>query len=233
MSTKIIEPTRYYVHGDASEDKPYQYLCASCDSFESVNHFEEAHHIATRAARYESSLKSWRSILKNYPGKYRRPSDAENWIADDAAADIRKTKAAHSSFYVWLLKQVGRDDPIGDLASDTRRDSSFPVSTTSDEPIRHHLRRKNASNEALIALDEALEEFRKKPKGRAGISLALRFQIFKRDDYRCQLCGCNAQDGKRLEVDHKLAVASGGTNSKENLWALCFECNRGKQTHEI
>lgn len=233
MNTAVPTPVRYYVHGDASEDRPHQFFCASCDLFEPADHFEEAKHISTRAARYDSSLKGWRGLAKNYPGKYRRPSDAENWIADDAAADKRKAKAARSPFYVWLLRQVGRDDPIGDLASDAKRDSSFPVSMTSDERLRRHLRRKNACDEALVAFDEAFEEFRTKPKSRTGTSLALRFQIFKRDDYRCQLCGGTARDGKRLEVDHKLAVARGGKNSRENLWTLCFECNRGKQTHEV
>lgn len=52
----------------------------------------------------------------------------------------------------------------------------------------------------------------------------IRFQIFKRDGYRCRICG---KDGE-LEIDHKIPVASGGDNSESNLWTLCFDCNRGK-----
>jgi 5-methylcytosine-specific restriction endonuclease McrA len=39
--------------------------------------------------------------------------------------------------------------------------------------------------------------------------------------------------GARLEVDHKIPVAKGGRNEIENLWALCFECNRGKGVQEV
>jgi excisionase family DNA binding protein len=56
----------------------------------------------------------------------------------------------------------------------------------------------------------------------------LRFLILKRDNYRCQICGNNAENGARLEVDHKIAVAVGGSNDPSNLWTLCFNCNRGK-----
>lgn len=59
--------------------------------------------------------------------------------------------------------------------------------------------------------------------------LSLRFAIFKRDNYRCQICGRTAADhGAVLEVDHKIPRAKGGTEDIANLWTLCFECNRGK-----
>lgn len=60
------------------------------------------------------------------------------------------------------------------------------------------------------------------------ISYRLRYLVLKRDKYRCQLCGKSASDGIELEVDHKLARAKGGKNTLDNLWALCFYCNRGK-----
>lgn len=63
--------------------------------------------------------------------------------------------------------------------------------------------------------------------------LALRFEVMKRDGYRCQLCGRTAQDGVTLEVDHKLARSKGGTNDPANLWTLCFPCNRGKGARDL
>jgi hypothetical protein len=67
----------------------------------------------------------------------------------------------------------------------------------------------------------------KTPK-RSSVSLRTRFLIFSRDNYRCQICGRSAQDGATLEIDHKTPVANGGNGNRENLWTLCFECNRGK-----
>ncbi len=60
------------------------------------------------------------------------------------------------------------------------------------------------------------------------LSQRTRFLIFQRDNYRCQICGRSAPNGARLEVDHKRALAVGGTNDASNLWTLCFDCNRGK-----
>lgn len=59
---------------------------------------------------------------------------------------------------------------------------------------------------------------------------ALRFDILKRDNYRCRLCGVAATDAEdvRLNVDHKIARAHGGSDHPENLWVLCWPCNIGK-----
>lgn len=58
-----------------------------------------------------------------------------------------------------------------------------------------------------------------------------RFIIFKRDGYRCQICGRSSADGKtKLYIDHKIPVSKGGQSNLENLWVLCFQCNIGKST---
>jgi hypothetical protein len=72
---------------------------------------------------------------------------------------------------------------------------------------------------------------RPKPKRKA-ISKKLRLLILERDGYRCCLCGRTAKETK-LEVDHKIPVAKGGTDSLNNLWTLCIDCNRGKSDLSI
>ena len=62
---------------------------------------------------------------------------------------------------------------------------------------------------------------------RRPISKKLRLLVLERDGFRCQLCGKTARETK-LEVDHKIPAAKGGTDSLNNLWTLCFDCNRGK-----
>ena len=57
---------------------------------------------------------------------------------------------------------------------------------------------------------------------------SLRYDILKRDNFRCQICGRTAQDGVTLEVDHKKPIAKGGKTEPDNLWTLCMDCNRGK-----
>lgn len=62
---------------------------------------------------------------------------------------------------------------------------------------------------------------------RKGIGKRLRYLILERDGFRCKLCGKSSQDAK-LEVDHIIPVAKGGTDSINNLRTLCIDCNRGK-----
>jgi hypothetical protein len=62
---------------------------------------------------------------------------------------------------------------------------------------------------------------------------SLRFRVFKRDGYRCQICGATAAEGVILEVDHRHPKSRGGTNTMENLWTLCFACNRGKHDDSL
>lgn len=66
-----------------------------------------------------------------------------------------------------------------------------------------------------------------------GQSVSLRFEVMKRDGYRCQLCGRTAQDGVRLEVDHKVPHSKGGLATLGNLWVLCWPCNRGKSDKDL
>jgi HNH endonuclease len=65
------------------------------------------------------------------------------------------------------------------------------------------------------------------------ISPKLRYRIFSRDKFKCQICGLSAKDGTTIEVDHKISIFNGGDNKEENLWTLCFDCNRGKGTSSI
>lgn len=62
---------------------------------------------------------------------------------------------------------------------------------------------------------------------RMAIPKKLRFEIFKRDRFKCQYCGNQAPDIK-LEVDHITPVAADGDNDILNLITSCKGCNSGK-----
>lgn len=64
-------------------------------------------------------------------------------------------------------------------------------------------------------------------KKRKSISTRTRFEIFKRDSFKCLYCGKSAPS-VMLHVDHVLAVAKGGTNDPANLVTACQDCNLGK-----
>lgn len=54
---------------------------------------------------------------------------------------------------------------------------------------------------------------------------ALREQVFERDKYTCQYCGC--QEGP-FECDHVVPVSKGGGDDPDNLKTACKPCNRSK-----
>lgn len=56
---------------------------------------------------------------------------------------------------------------------------------------------------------------------------SIRFSIFKRDAFACQYCG-RTPPVVVLEIDHIVAVSSGGKDNLDNLITACFDCNRGK-----
>ena len=69
---------------------------------------------------------------------------------------------------------------------------------------------------------------------RKPISPKLRFEVFKRDNHKCQYCGATPRDeGVVLEVDHIVPVYEGGDNSFENLITSCKQCNIGKGKRKI
>lgn len=62
---------------------------------------------------------------------------------------------------------------------------------------------------------------------RKGLSNKIRFEVFKRDSFKCQYCGRSAPD-VMLQVDHINPVARGGKNAMTNLVTSCQPCNGGK-----
>lgn len=54
-------------------------------------------------------------------------------------------------------------------------------------------------------------------------------QVLERDNYRCVICGKGVADGVLLEIDHKIPISRGGSNSIENAQTLCVSCNNKKR----
>mgnify|MGYP006374615333 FL=1 len=64
-------------------------------------------------------------------------------------------------------------------------------------------------------------------KKRVGIGAKKRFEIFKRDGFRCMYCGAHPPS-VLLHVDHVKPVAEGGGNDELNLVTACERCNSGR-----
>ena len=64
-------------------------------------------------------------------------------------------------------------------------------------------------------------------KGKSRPNLKIRFEILKRDDFKCVYCGRGAGE-VILEIDHINPVSVGGLSNLENLVTSCKDCNIGK-----
>ena len=67
---------------------------------------------------------------------------------------------------------------------------------------------------------------------RKQISKKIRFEVFKRDSFKCQYCGSSAPD-VILHVDHIEPISKGGDNSILNLITSCDSCNFGKSDRRL
>lgn len=67
---------------------------------------------------------------------------------------------------------------------------------------------------------------------RKSISKKTRFEIFKRDGYKCMYCGAHPP-AVLLHIDHIKPVADGGKNDIDNLITACEPCNLGKGARSL
>lgn len=67
---------------------------------------------------------------------------------------------------------------------------------------------------------------------RKALSKTTRFEVFKRDGFKCQYCGAHPPSAL-LHVDHIQAVAAGGGNEIDNLVTACEACNLGKGARDL
>lgn len=67
-------------------------------------------------------------------------------------------------------------------------------------------------------------------KTNRSVGLSLRYDVLKRDNFRCVQCGASpaSKPGVQLHIDHIVAWSKGGETVSKNLQTLCSKCNIGK-----
>lgn len=69
-------------------------------------------------------------------------------------------------------------------------------------------------------------------KKRKQLSKRVRFEVFKRDSFKCMYCGAHPPAAV-LHVDHVIALAAGGSDDPDNLVTACDTCNLGKGARDL
>jgi len=74
---------------------------------------------------------------------------------------------------------------------------------------------------------QAIEKHKRKSLGKK-----LRFEVFKRDGFKCVYCGATPPS-VLLHVDHITPASKGGLNEIDNLVTSCEPCNLGKSDRTL
>ena len=89
-------------------------------------------------------------------------------------------------------------------------------------------------SEATVQINAVSQEQSSRPpkpdSEKHTIKLGLRYEVLKRDRFRCTICGRSPATtlGVELHVDHIIPFSVGGTTVAENLRSTCRDCNLGK-----
>ena len=70
------------------------------------------------------------------------------------------------------------------------------------------------------------------PTPRSHIPAGVEWRVIKKAKGRCKDCGCTAEDGFKMHIDHIVPLAKGGTNAFDNLCLRCERHNLGKGTDD-
>jgi hypothetical protein len=60
-----------------------------------------------------------------------------------------------------------------------------------------------------------------------------RWEILKRDSFKCLYCGRSSRDGFQLEIDHIIPASKGGRPTADNVTACCDLCNFHKAAEAL
>ncbi len=168
----------------------------------------------------------WRAGGAAFRGRvpHSNPGRTETLRASTAGSKLHsleeywtKLPPAFFGLTVYLGDERWLDDPF--LPEGRSRGESWFVLDT-DEARRLWLR--SAEREAPGSRAGA-----RTARGSRTIPLTLRFQVLRRDDFRCTYCGRKLPEVV-LHIDHVEAFSSGGLTKVDNLRTACSDCNLGK-----
>jgi hypothetical protein len=103
------------------------------------------------------------------------------------------------------------------------------------EFIKYNMGEIVSDNEFVISAKRDSSKFKTKrieylKENTRNVPLTLRFEILKRDNYRCVVCGKSpvTDIGTKLHIDHIIPFSKGGKSTIDNLQTLYEDCNLGK-----
>lgn len=193
------------------------------DRFNFRKNFKEE--IASRLDYYTHIL----SLADHNYFQYQEYSKESNTLPAYTSKGTLQAKHCNFKRYSKYEHQMCKDafyDPITELVFRCSLNYTSPAGRNSYNDYEFF-------NTQQIAdlLDEIRDDERRKTTAayqRSLMTQSMRYDVLKRDGFKCVLCGRGAKDGVELQVDHILPVSKGGKTLMSNLRTLCSDCNSGK-----
>ena len=223
MNTKVcskckIEKPLSEFHKDKSKSDGLVIKCKQCSAeYARVYYKINKDKIRKREYKYRESHKSER---REYWSKYRELHKEE---IQEKTKKYNKSKARKKNsqkYYNTHKKEV--------YARNREYLKAHP------EKYPEYRKKYNQSELGRIAIQKA-NHIKRALKFKAKIENFKPSEVFKRDDYICQLCGIktrpdfkNKHHLKRPELDHIIPLSKGGEHSRQNTQCLCRQCNMKK-----
>lgn len=194
------------------------------DKFDYVKFFRET--IESEIEDISEVIFKINSNQKKYFNYCNEISNISNLEIDKEARLTKMPKSTYKSLEKKLFNQ-SQTVPI--------LDTKFVCKTSyiSPKKVNYYQGQSEFTLKELIENYDAVLVGMKEKSGvkeeRRKLSPSIRYDILKRDQFGCVLCGRNPKtDGVRLHVDHIIPVSKGGKTEINNLRTLCEDCNIGK-----
>jgi len=173
---------------------------------------------------------TWAVSLDGYPGVGKNDDVDEWWLSqkaidsqtevplrlplepNDSSPDVVARQGSEAEGILWLYRGIGY------FTTDTDLNARDVQALVNVETNKRRLVLEKAH--ALQAMSDNYD----RPKRRESIPQPVRIEVWQRDGGRC--VECESQD--KLEFDHIIPLAMGGSNTTRNLQLLCETCNRRK-----
>jgi HNH endonuclease len=184
-------------------------------------HNRGAHERWTAAKK--TAEEDWKSACKAYDQKlnadpaYRR-AQFELMELQRREPQVLPELFAFGHKNIWFYRDLA-------LRVDSKEPESLRDKNADILAIKHFVLRRERQYERVRREVEALENIEKlQGATREPIPDSVRLFVWQRDKGQCVKCGSQ----QRLEFDHIIPIAAGGSNTERNVQLLCEACNRSK-----